>query len=82
MPGGKAPFGFKLGELAGLGRTRHLLPDPAQQEAIVTMSRMREEGATLMQIRDHLRAQGHQISHQNVANILNRAEAAAAGGVA
>jgi DNA invertase Pin-like site-specific DNA recombinase len=37
LQGGKAPFGYKLGELAGHGRTRHLLPDPAQQEAIVTM---------------------------------------------
>jgi hypothetical protein len=40
---------------------------------------VREEGATLMQIRDTLRAQGHQISHQSVANILARTAETAAG---
>ena len=78
LQGGSPPFGYTLGEPAGRGRTRHLIPDPAQQEAIATMHRMREEGATLMQIRDHLRGQGFRISHQTIGNILARSAEGAA----
>jgi DNA invertase Pin-like site-specific DNA recombinase len=78
--GGQRPFGWRLGEGGGrTGRTFKLIPDEAEQAAIATMRTMRTAGATLMQIRDRLRAQGHQISHQSVANILARVETAAAG---
>jgi len=78
LQGGGPPLGYTLGELAGAGRTRYLVPDPAQQEAIVTMRRMRERGASLMRIRNHLRAQGFTISHQSVSNILARTQEGAA----
>lgn len=76
--GGYRPFGYRLGELAGSGRSRELIPDPAEQQAIATIRAMRAGGATLMAIRDAVRARGHQISHQSVKNILDR-QAAEAG---
>jgi putative DNA-invertase from lambdoid prophage Rac len=74
--GGKRPFGWQFGE-AGHGRARQLVPDEAEQAAIVDIVAMREAGRTLMDIRDTLRGQGFAISHQSVANILTRQEAAA-----
>jgi DNA invertase Pin-like site-specific DNA recombinase len=73
--GGTRPFGYQLSELVGHGRTRELVPDPAEQAAIATMSKMRTAGASLMVIRDTLCAQGFRISHQSVANILARGDA-------
>jgi putative DNA-invertase from lambdoid prophage Rac len=75
--GGKRPFGWQFGETNGHGRARELLPDAAEQAAITAMAAMRESGASLMHIRDTLRGKGHQVSHQTVANILNRQEAEA-----
>jgi DNA invertase Pin-like site-specific DNA recombinase len=80
--GGTRPFGYSLGEANGHGRARELVPDPAEQAAIATMRTLRQAGASLMHIRDTLRAQGFQISHQSIANILDRAETAAAGAAA
>jgi DNA invertase Pin-like site-specific DNA recombinase len=72
--GGARPFGFQFGAMNGHGRARELVPDPAEQAAIATMQTMRQAGASLMHIRDTLRAAGHQISHQSIANILQRPE--------
>src|SRR5271170_5585038 len=70
--GGSRPFGWQLGEHVGPGRTRRLVPDPAEQQALATMQTMRMGDASLMTIRDHLRAQGFSISHQSIAKILAR----------
>jgi putative DNA-invertase from lambdoid prophage Rac len=70
--GGKRPFGWQFGEANGHGRARELIPDEAEQAAIADIVAMREVGRTLMDIRDTLRGQGFAISHQSVANILNR----------
>jgi DNA invertase Pin-like site-specific DNA recombinase len=75
--GGLRPFGWRLGEINGHGRARELVPDPDEQGAIADIVAMREAGRTLMDIRDTLRGQGFAISHQSVANILARQEAAA-----
>jgi DNA invertase Pin-like site-specific DNA recombinase len=79
--GGNRPFGWKFGEGVGRGRTHKLLEDEAEQAAIATMKAMRANGMSLMAIRDHLRAQGHKISHESVRQILAR-DVATAGGVA
>ena len=76
--GGTRPFGFQFGEIAGRGTAPTLIPDEAEQVAIKQIFAMREGGATLMAIRDAVRALGHQISHQSVSNILARGEAALA----
>jgi putative DNA-invertase from lambdoid prophage Rac len=73
--GGKRPFGWRFGEANGHGRARELVPDEAEQAAIVDIVAMRVAGATLIAIRDAVRARGHQISHQSIANILARGEA-------
>jgi putative DNA-invertase from lambdoid prophage Rac len=75
--GGKRPFGWHFGEVNGHGRAHTLIPDEAEQTAIADIVAMREAGRTLMDIRDTLRGQGFEISHQSVANILARQEAAA-----
>jgi DNA invertase Pin-like site-specific DNA recombinase len=79
--GGTKPFGWKFGKRVGPGRTCKLVEDAAEQAAIATM---RTAGASLMDIRDTLRARGFRISHESVRKILSRAETAAgaAGGVA
>jgi putative DNA-invertase from lambdoid prophage Rac len=76
--GGKRPFGWQFGQANGHGRARELIPDEAEQSAITDIVLMRGTGATLMGIRDALRAKGHQVSHQTVANILNRRDSAIA----
>lgn len=78
--GGTRPFGFRLGEISGRGTAPTLIPDEREQAAIKKIFAMRETGATLMAIRDAVRAMGHQISHQSVSNILARSEAALAPG--
>jgi DNA invertase Pin-like site-specific DNA recombinase len=76
--GGTRPFGWGFGQANGHGRARELIPDEAEQAAIKQIFAMRTGGASLMAIRDAVRARGHQISHQSVANILARGEAAPA----
>jgi DNA invertase Pin-like site-specific DNA recombinase len=68
--GGDRPFGWQLGELVGPGRRQRPVEDPAEQQALVTMRTMRQAGASLMTIRDHLRTRGFSISHQSIAKIL------------
>jgi putative DNA-invertase from lambdoid prophage Rac len=70
--GGLRPFGWTLGAASGPGKARTLIPDLAEQQAILDIVAMRSSGMTLMAIRDTMRAQGHQISHQSVANIVQR----------
>jgi hypothetical protein len=64
--GGSRPFGWRLGEAADDGKARALVPDPAEQTAIVTTHKLRAAGRSLMQIRDTMRAQGFAISHTTV----------------
>jgi hypothetical protein len=77
--GGKRPFGWRFGEANGHGRARELIPDEAEQAAIADIVSMRGAGATLMDIRDAMRERRHRISHQTVANILDRRELAPLG---
>jgi DNA invertase Pin-like site-specific DNA recombinase len=70
--GGNRPFGWKFGEGVGRGRTHKLVEDEAEQGAIATMKTMRAAGASLMEIRDTLRARGFRISHESVRQILAR----------
>jgi DNA invertase Pin-like site-specific DNA recombinase len=70
--GGLRPFGWALGDCSGPGRARSLVPDLTEQAAILDIVAMRDAGMTLMAIRDSMRAQGHRISHQSVANIVQR----------
>jgi putative DNA-invertase from lambdoid prophage Rac len=70
--GGLRPYGWTLGAATGTGKARTLIPDLAEQAAIGAILEMRARGETLMAIRDVLRAQGFAISHQSVANILER----------
>jgi DNA invertase Pin-like site-specific DNA recombinase len=70
--GGLRRFGWVLGEATGSGKARTLVPDLAEQQAILDIVAMRNTGMTLMAIRDAIRAQGFAISHQSVANIVER----------
>jgi DNA invertase Pin-like site-specific DNA recombinase len=70
--GGSRPFGFAFGSTNGHGRARVLVPDPAEQQAIVDIAAMRSAGESLMAIRDTMRKRGHWISHNLVASICAR----------
>ena len=74
--GGSRPFGYRFGRANGHGKARELIPDPIEQAAIADIVAMRTEGKSLMVIRDAMRARGHRISHQLVANTLQRHAAA------
>jgi len=74
--GGSRPFGYRFGRANGHGKARELIPDPAEQAALADIVAMRAEGKSLMTIRDAMRARGHRISHQLVANTIARAAAA------
>jgi DNA invertase Pin-like site-specific DNA recombinase len=80
--GGDRPFGWRLGEANGAGRARELVPDEGEQAAIADIIAMRQAGRSLMTIRDAMRAAGHGISHQTVANLLARHAAETANGSA
>jgi DNA invertase Pin-like site-specific DNA recombinase len=62
--GGKAPFGFSVGEDGGL------VPIPEQQRAIQRMRELRAQGKSLMAIAEILRAEGTPISHMGVKSAL------------
>ena len=70
--GGGRPFGWQFGEANGHGRARELIPDPDEQMALADIIAMRNEGRSLMAIRDAMRAKGFLISHQLVANTIAR----------
>jgi DNA invertase Pin-like site-specific DNA recombinase len=74
--GGGRPFGWRFGQVNGHGRARELIPDPDEQAAIADIIALRSEGKSLMAIRDVMRARGHQISHNLVANTIARHAAA------
>jgi DNA invertase Pin-like site-specific DNA recombinase len=63
------PFGWKFGKANGAGRARELIPEPDEQAAIADIVALRAAGRSLMMIRDEMRARGHRISHQLVANV-------------
>ena len=64
--GGSVPFGFRRG-----GEDRELLvPHEAEQQAIREIKRLRAEGKALRAIAAAVRAKGHKISHEGVANVL------------
>jgi len=75
---GNRPFGRRLGEAIGTGRARELVLDPAEQKAIATMRKMRVRAASLMAMRDAVRAKGFAISHETARGILAPPEGEAA----
>jgi putative DNA-invertase from lambdoid prophage Rac len=79
--GGDRPFGWRVVKRgADEGK---LVPVDAEQQALVDMFRMREEGLSLRDIAGTLKARGLSISHQSVKRALDRgAGTIAAGGAA
>ena len=65
---GNRPFGRRLGEAIGTGRAK----------AIATMRKMRVRAASLMAMRDAVRAKGFAISHETARGILAPPEGEAA----
>jgi DNA invertase Pin-like site-specific DNA recombinase len=63
--GGTVPFGFVRTAEGALEK------DPEQQKAIEAVKRIREQGESLRAIAAAMQAQGFQISHQGVKNILD-----------
>jgi DNA invertase Pin-like site-specific DNA recombinase len=63
--GGTVPFGFVRTAEGALEK------DPEQQKAIEVVKRIREQGESLRAIAAAMQAQGFQISHQGVKNILD-----------
>jgi DNA invertase Pin-like site-specific DNA recombinase len=63
--GGTVPFGFRKTAAGALE------PDPDQQKAIEVVKSIREQGESLRAIAAAMQAQGFQISHQGVKNILD-----------
>jgi len=74
--GGSRPFGYRFGRTNGHGRARELLLDPEEQAAIADILAQRAQGKSLMAIRDAMRRRGFWISHQLVANTVQRHAAA------
>jgi putative DNA-invertase from lambdoid prophage Rac len=78
-PGGSRPSRWRFGPERPAderNRSRVLIADPAEQQAIRDMAAMRGNGHSLIEIRDAMRARGFQISHQSVSNILARVKRA------
>jgi hypothetical protein len=69
--GGGRQFGYRLVPVPAGGARKEVL-DKAEQAAIKDIVRLRKEGWSLMRIRDEMRARGHWISHQLVANTIRR----------
>ena len=73
--GGTRPFGFAVVEEDEI---KKLVPIPEEQQAIADIVKLRKKGATLMAIRDQMRARGFgRLSHETVRQILRRGDAAA-----
>jgi putative DNA-invertase from lambdoid prophage Rac len=62
--GGIVPFGFRRG-VEG-----ELVAHQAEQEAVREMVALRAEGRPLRAIAEAVRAKGHRISHQGVADVV------------
>jgi DNA invertase Pin-like site-specific DNA recombinase len=67
--GGRRPFGYRV---EGTGKNAIVIPDPAEQQAIIDMQAMREAGQSYRQIAQAMNERGHVITHQAVKNILTR----------
>lgn len=63
--GGRRPFGYAVGEDGALHE------DPAEQAAIRKAKRLRKSGKSLRAIAETLRADGHTISHEGVARLID-----------
>jgi DNA invertase Pin-like site-specific DNA recombinase len=73
--GGQTPFGFSK---VGVGRAARLEPDPAQQEAIITIHTLAAEGMASRAIAVAVKAQhGLPVSHVTVRAVLKREAATA-----
>ena len=60
--------------MEGHGKVRILIETAATQAAIAQMRTMRQDRATLFEIRDAMRAQGLQISYQTVRRVLSQGD--------
>jgi len=67
--GGRRPVGYRV---EGAGKHSIVIPDPAEQQAIVDMQAMRAAGQSYRQIAQAMNERGHPLSHQAAKNILAR----------
>ena len=74
ISGGSRPFGYRFGQVEGRGKACILIETAATQAAIAQMRTMRQDRATLFEIRDAMRAQGLQISYQTVRRVLSQGD--------
>jgi putative DNA-invertase from lambdoid prophage Rac len=65
--GGIAPFGYAK------GASGELVKVPEQQRAIARMKKLRSQGQSLRAIAEVMKADGHEISHVGVGNVLEAA---------
>ncbi len=72
---GSRPFGYRIIAEAD-GKAGKLAPEPAEQAVIAEILALRQDGGTLMGIRDAVRTKGFPISHQTVARVIERHAAA------
>jgi putative DNA-invertase from lambdoid prophage Rac len=68
--GGRRPFGWQIGEPVEGRHDRALVPDEAEQLAIVRIVALRKRGKTLRQISASITKAGVKISHEAVASVL------------
>ena len=74
--GGYKPFGFRIEKGENDLRGGQLVPDEREQAAIVKMRALRAEGKSLRAIAAAMQENGFSISHEGVAEVLKREEAA------
>jgi DNA invertase Pin-like site-specific DNA recombinase len=74
--GGSVTFGFEVVKQEGDIRGGVLVPVEAEQEAIAKMKALKAQGTSLRQIAAEMLKDGFQLSHQGVAKILDREQAA------
>lgn len=67
--GGRKPFGYRV---EGLGKNAVLIPLADEQQAIVDMRAMRQNGDSLRDIAQAMQERGYSLSHTAVGNILDR----------
>ena len=69
--GGRKPFGYRV---EGIGKNAVLIPLEDEQQAIVDMRAMRQNGDSLRDISQAMRDRGYSLSHTACGNILDRTE--------
>jgi len=74
--GGSRPFGYRIEKSENDIRGGQLVPDEREQAAIVEMRALRAGGKSLRAIAAAMRESGFTISHEGVAEVLRRDEAA------